>query len=41
MCAIIGNFFIDIWHEKAILFSSVLLIISFVIMFIDGEKEKI
>lgn len=40
MGAIIGNFFIDIWHEKAILFSSVLLIISFVIMFIDGEKEK-
>lgn len=41
MGAIIGNFFIDIWHEKAILFSSVLLIISFVFMFIDGEKEKI
>lgn len=41
MGAIIGNFFIDIWHEKAILCSSVLLIISFVIMFIDGEKEKI
>lgn len=40
MGAIIGNFFIDIWHEKAILFSSVLLIISFVFMFIDGEKEK-
>ena len=41
MGAIIGNFFIDIWHEKAILCSSVLLIISFVFMCIDGEKEKI
>ncbi len=41
MGAVIGNFFIGIWHEKAIICSSVLLIISFVFMFMDGEKEKI
>ena len=39
--AIIGNFFIGILHEKAILCSSLLLIISFIFMFIDGEKENI
>lgn len=41
MGAVIGNFFIGIWHEKAIICNSVLLIISFVFMFMDGEKEKI
>lgn len=41
MGAIIGNFFIGILHEKAILCSSLLLIISFIFMFIDGEKENI
>lgn len=41
MGAVIGNFFIGIWHEKSIICSSVLLVVSFVFMFIDGEKERI
>lgn len=39
--AVIGNFFIGLWHEKAIICSSLLLVVSFVFMFMDGEKEKI
>ncbi len=39
--AVIGNMVIGIWHEKSILCCSALLLISFVIMFIDGERERL
>lgn len=39
--AVIGNMLINIWHEKAILCSSALLLIVFTCMFVDGEQEKL
>ncbi len=36
--AVIGNVFVGLWQEKAILLSSALLFIAFAVMFIDGEK---
>ena len=38
--AIIGNFFIKIFAEKAILCCSALLFFAFILMFIDYEREK-
>lgn len=42
--AIIGNFFVKIFHQKSIIICSILLFISFIFMFIDREcreyKEK-
>ena len=38
--AVIGNFFIRIFHLKAILTCSILLFISFLIMFIDRENKN-
>ena len=39
--AIIGNFFIHILQEKAILCCSALLFFVFFLMFIDFEREKL
>ena len=38
--AVIGNFAIQLLHEKAILCCSVLLVLSFIMMFIDYEKGQ-
>ena len=38
--AIIGNFFIKIFAERAILCCSALLFFAFILMFIDYEREK-
>lgn len=38
--AVIGNFCIDIWAEKAILCCSVMLIVTFIIMFVDYERDE-
>ena len=38
--AVIGNFSIQLLHEKAILCCSVLLVFSFIMMFIDYEKGQ-
>ena len=38
--AVIGNFSIQLLHEKAILCCSVLLVLSFIMMFIDYEKGQ-
>ncbi len=37
--AVTGNIFVGLWHEKAILCSSALLLVAFTVMFVDGEKE--
>ena len=37
--AVIGNFFIHLLHEKAILCCSMLLFLAFLLMFIDYERE--
>lgn len=39
--AVIGNKVIGLWHEKSILCSSAMLLAAFIIMFVDGEKEKV
>lgn len=39
--AVIGNKIIGIWHERSILCCPALLLISFVIMFVDGERERL
>lgn len=38
--AVLGNFAVRVFETKAILFSSVLLLISFIIMFDDRENKK-
>mgnify|MGYP001489610575 FL=1 len=37
--AVIGNFFIHMFHERAILCCSVVLFFAFFLMFIDYEKD--
>ena len=37
--AVLGNKAVGFWHEKAILCSSVLLTVAFIVMFVDGEKD--
>ncbi len=37
--AVLGNKAVGFWHEKAILCSSVLLTVAFIVMFVDGERD--
>ncbi|MDD5795117.1 MAG: YoaK family protein [Clostridiales bacterium] len=39
--AVIGDFFVDVLKERAIMLCSIMLIISFIMMFVDKEKNKL
>lgn len=39
--AVIGNAFVKVWEERAIIICSVILCFAFSMMFVDREKEKI
>ena len=39
--AVLADFFVDVLKERAIMLCSIMLIISFIMMFVDKEKNKL